>query len=59
MIEVKYSEDANLERACQEALAQIERLGYEEKLRQEGTDIILKYGIACFKKRCRVVTLHG
>ena len=59
VIEVKYSEDANLERACQEALAQIERLGYEEKLRQEGTEIILKYGIACFKKRCRVVTLHG
>ncbi|MDE7354928.1 MAG: ATP-binding protein [Acetatifactor sp.] len=56
VIEVKYSEDANLERACQEALAQIERLGYEARLRQEGTEIILKYGIACFKKRCRVLS---
>lgn len=28
---------------------------YEEALREEGVEHILKYGIACYKKRCRVM----
>ena len=30
-------------------------LGYEEKLRQDGLETILKYGIACNRKKCRVI----
>lgn len=55
VIEIKYAEDRNLERGCEEALEQIEMKRYEEALREEGIDHILKYGIACYKKRCRVV----
>ena len=28
---------------------------YEEKLRQDGLETILKYGIACNRKKCRVL----
>lgn len=55
VIEVKYAEDGNLESACEKALEQIKEKRYEEALREEGIDHILKYGIACYKKRCRVV----
>ncbi len=55
IIEVKYSHDGNLEKCCQEALEQIGRNRYEAELREEGTEHILKYGIACYKKRCKVV----
>lgn len=44
-----------LEVGCREALAQIGQNRYEEELREEGTERILKYGIACYKKRCKVV----
>lgn len=55
VIEVKYAQDAELESECQNALKQIERLGYARQLLEEGMRIILKYGIACYKKRCRVI----
>lgn len=55
IIEMKYAQDGDLEGACQKALAQIETSRYEEILEDEGIDRILKYGIACYKKRCRVV----
>ena len=55
VIEMKYAEDGNLEAGCEKALEQIKKKRYEEALREEGTDHILKYGIACYKKRCRVV----
>ena len=55
VIEMKYAEDGNLEAACKEALEQINTKRYEEELREEGIDHILKYGIACYKKRCRVI----
>lgn len=54
VIEVKYADSENLEAGCREALEQIERMGYAEKLKQDGADVILKYGIACWKKRCMV-----
>ena len=40
---------------CQEALGQAERNRYEEWLIEEGVGRILKYGIAFYKKRCRVM----
>ena len=55
IIEVKYMEDGNLEEGCKKALEQIERKRYEEELEDEGIERILKYGIACYKKRCKVM----
>lgn len=55
VIEVKYSEDGNLEAGCKEALDQIEKNRYEEFLHAEGIEHILKYGIACCRKRCKVM----
>lgn len=55
VIEVKYPDGGDLEKGCQEALKQIERMGYEEKLRQDDIEKVLKYGIACNWRRCRVV----
>lgn len=46
---------AFLEKGCRDALEQIERNNYEEALRQDGLETILKYGIACNKKKCRIV----
>lgn len=55
IIEVKYAEPDELESACEEALHQIERMRYEEELRDLGMTKIYKYGIACYKKRCKVM----
>lgn len=33
---------------------QIEEKKYDEELRENGVDKILKYGIACYMKRCKV-----
>lgn len=45
-----------LGKGCKEALRQIREKGYEEKLRQDGLETILTYGIACNRKKCRVMT---
>ena len=58
VIEVKYPDGGDLEKGCREALEQIERMGYEEKLRQDDIETVLKYGIACNRKKCRVVVRH-
>lgn len=55
VIEVKYVKDGDLKEGCREALKQIEKNRYDEFLREEGIDHIVKYGIACYKKRCRVM----
>lgn len=55
IIEVKYSETNDLETECQKALRQIEDTGYTEALHQEDVGKILKYGIACRRKGCRVM----
>lgn len=44
-----------MEKACKKALNQIEDRKYEEKMRDDGMCNILKYGIACYKKECKVV----
>lgn len=49
------TEDGKLERACHKALEQIEKNRYEELLVDEGVEQIIKYGIAFYKKRCRVM----
>ncbi len=55
VIEVKYAHRGNLEAECQSALEQIDRNGYTKELQEEGIEHILKYGIACFKSKCRVL----
>ncbi len=55
IIEVKYAHDGCLDGACKEALKQIEYTKYEDDLEDDGVETILKYGIACYKKRCRVM----
>ncbi len=55
IIEVKYAHDGDLDRACKEALKQIKYTKYEDDLEDDGVENILKYGVACYKKRCRVM----
>ena len=55
VLEVKYAHDGNLESACQKALEQVEQKQYAEYFYDEGIDHVLKYGIACYKKRCKVM----
>ena len=55
VIEVKFGEDADMESGCQKALAQIEKMNYSEVLLDDGMTTILKYGIACYKKKCRIM----
>ncbi len=55
IIEVKYAHDGNLDGACKEALKQMESTKYGDDLEDDGVENILKYGIACYKKRCRVM----
>ena len=54
LIEVKYAGDGNLDVACERALKQVEERKYDEELSENGVDKILKYGIACYMKRCKV-----
>ena len=55
VIEVKYAQNGDLEAECQKALTQMRALHYEEGMRNAGIRKILKYGIACWKKTCKVV----
>ncbi len=54
VIEVKYAVDGDLEAGCRKALAQIKEKGYEDRLAEDGMETIHRYGIACWKKKCRV-----
>ena len=56
VIELKYADDGNLEKACDEALKQIEEKKYAEGLKRRGAKKIIKYGIAFFEKECMVMT---
>ena len=55
VIELKYAEDGNMDAACEKALQQIEDRDYAAKLKDDGMRNIIKYGIACYKKNCKVV----
>jgi hypothetical protein len=55
VIELKYAENGSLESQCMKALAQIEKNRYEARLMEDGMETILKYGIAFYKKKCKVV----
>ena len=56
ILELKYArEAAGLAKACEKALAQIKERRYAEYLKNEGRNQMLFYGIAFYKKRCRVI----
>ena len=55
VIELKYAENGDMDAACDGALKQIEEKSYLDKLKQDGMRNFIKYGIACFKKDCKVV----
>lgn len=54
IIEVKYAENGQYDQACARAMEQIEADGYDQILRQDGMTTIHKYGVACYKKNCRI-----
>lgn len=55
ILEIKVADTfSGLEEKCDEALRQIEEQEYEESLRQEGYQDILKYGVAFYRKECMV-----
>lgn len=55
IIEIKYAGDGNLLNACEKALKQVEETKYEETLLENGVEKILKYGIPCYMKHCKVM----
>jgi hypothetical protein len=55
VIELKYAEGDRLEDSCAEALNQIDEKQYHAHLKSDGMQTIVKYGIACFRKHCKVV----
>ncbi|HCW30929.1 MAG TPA: hypothetical protein DGH14_14230 [Roseburia sp.] len=60
IIEVKHAASiSGLDKACENAMAQIKNRRYDEALRENGRCEILAYGIAFHKKRCRVVCEKG
>ena len=55
ILEIKVARSyQELEKKCEEALRQIEEQKYEEGLRREGYQDILKYGVAFYRKECMV-----
>ena len=56
VIELKYARSfKELDQACERALEQIKDCRYDEALREDGRNEVLAYGIAFWKKRCKVV----
>lgn len=56
IIELKYAENAAFDIACKKALKQIHDRNYEDALVDDGMKTIYRYGIACYRKRCRVIS---
>jgi len=55
ILELKVADQASqLSAKCEEALQQIEDKRYDFDLKQEGYDSIIKYGIAFYRKNCRI-----
>lgn len=56
VIELKWSDDEkSLDQNCRDALEQIDTRQYTQALRNDGYQKILKYGIAFYRKKCRVM----
>ncbi len=56
IFELKYSREASgLDKACERAIKQIKDRRYSEYLKNDGRHDMVLYGIAFYKKRCKVV----
>lgn len=55
IIEVKYAENGRFDSVCAGAVEQIRKKGYTSSLEEEGCQTIFCYGIACYRKKCRVM----
>ena len=56
IFELKYSKEASgLDKACERAIKQIRNRRYSEYLKNDGRHNMTFYGIAFYKKRCKVV----
>ena len=56
IFELKYSKEAaRLDKACERAIKQIRDRRYSEYLKNDGHHNLTLYGIAFYKKRCKVV----
>jgi hypothetical protein len=56
VIEMKYPDGGDLEAGCLEALEQIEKKHYREALDLEEMEKLISVGIACERKKCKVMT---
>jgi len=56
VIELKYAENAAFDTGCKKAMQQIRDRNYEETLVRDGMKTIYRYGIACYQKRCKVIS---
>ena len=59
IIEMKYAEEGRFNAACEKAMQQIDIDRYTDALHKKGIQTIHKYGIACYKKSCRIVYQNG
>lgn len=55
IIELKYAGAGDLEKSCRDALAQIEEKRYDAALVKDGMEKVVRYGIAFYKKTCKVM----
>jgi hypothetical protein len=55
VVEIKYAQDGNLDRGCAKALEQMDAKQYDALLMDDGMKKIVRYGIAFYKKSCKVV----
>lgn len=55
VFEIKYADNGNFDYACKKAMEQIKNTNYTDVLKQDGLKKIYKFGIACYKKRCKAI----
>ena len=55
IMEVKCAEDGDYDSVCRRALEQIRKKDYTAALEEEGCRIIYSYGVACRRKKCRIM----
>ena len=55
VFEIKYAEDGRFDETCRKAMQQIKDKKYADILKQEGVEKIYLYGIAFYRKFCKVV----
>ena len=55
VFEIKYAEGGKFDETCRKAMQQIKAKKYSDILKQEGMEKIYLYGIAFYRKFCKVV----